>query len=280
MICSIANKHSVDVVPDLNSLSHQLVLVPHEVLVRAGLDNILSPAYQNLRSRFVAATQVVQGHPVTDEDFEVLDHAVLTGNGFPKLMKQHLGFPDASPLQDPTPAEASLIGSLYSSARAWTSGSGYDEGEARVHDLLRRASTLRTSDPAVLSMITQHKWPGRLPRSTEALYGSAGAWLVDKVESVSNSWAHRTSDEQFRNGEARYRNKVENTFGDMVKERMDRLKAELNDAELREGAGSRVWKIHELREIRPIWGMPTGKSKLFRTCIAVFFKHAEDIEFI
>ena len=228
------NSHHHTSSTDPKSLAHDLVTVPADLLHRAGFDQIQTHSYQGLRSRLVVATEVVQGHSVTHQDFETLDNAVVTGRGFNTIIKGYLGV-DPTNVYDPN--DAGLLGSLYSTARAWgVSGPSYgDEGEMRVNDLLRRAS--RIADPAILGMISTHDWTSRMPRATQALFEQATTWILDKVESASNTWAHRASDEQFRAGEAKYRAKVEKTFGGMVGERMEKLKAEVNEAETKESPG-------------------------------------------
>lgn len=209
-------------------------MVPADILSRAGFDHIQSHSYQGLRSRLIVATEVVQGHTITHSDFDTLDNAIVSGKGFNSLIKTYLGLDQTNPYEG---AEAGIVGSIYSTARAWgVAGPSFgDASEMRVNDLLRRAG--RIADPAVLGMISTHDWTSHLPHVTRSLFEQATGWLLEKVENVSNTWAHRASDEQFRAGEVRYRAKVEKMFGGMVGERMEKLKQELNETEDRESSG-------------------------------------------
>lgn len=252
---------------------HKLPMLTNDVFSRAALDQITSPVYQQLKNRLVVATEAVQTHDLSPDAFAILDEAVLTGRGYNELMKQYLGLGSPN-----TEDSATLLGALYTTAKVWTVG-GSDESELIIQSHLRKAS--RLPDPNVLHMVERDDWLSRLPRTGTEILSLAAGWILEKLDVQSNTYSHRLSDEQFRAGEAVYRAKVDSTFKGMAEARLQKMKEDVNKAEVANSSGydvylcyfmsclaltlrlfsSRVWKIHALSETRNAWGAGNGKSK-------------------
>lgn len=215
----------------LGSGPHQLPMLSNERFRRAGFDEITSNAYTTLKCRLVVASETIHGRHVSEEEFAKLDEVIASGIGFIDLMKAYHGYVDEA---DPT---GSMIGSFVSQAKAWTIGN-YDEGEARIQSMLRRAS--RQADPHVLNTISRD-WVDRVPRSAHEVLTLATQWILERLETQSNSFTHRFSDDQFRSGEHRYRAEVENTFKPMISSRLHKMKEEVNKTETENSSGCVAW---------------------------------------
>ncbi|KAF8306077.1 hypothetical protein DL93DRAFT_2172249 [Clavulina sp. PMI_390] len=227
--------------------AHHLHALSNDLFRRAGFHDVTNANYQVMKQRLIVASEALQGKDPTVEEYAQLDEAVVTGVGYMDLMKTYFGLqPPANPNADPS---MSMIGAFVKSASTWAMG-GYDEGEAKIQNLMRRAS--RNPDPAVLDMVA-NDWGERVPRSSREILSLATSWVLEKLEVQSNSFAHRMSEEQFRAGEPTYRAEVEHTFGPLITSRLAKMKAAVNKEEVENGTGARIWKIHSIVETRPGW---------------------------
>lgn len=208
---------------------HKLPMLTNDVFARAALDQIAAPLYQHIKNRLVVATEAVQTHDLSPDAFAILDEAVLTGRGYNELIKQYLGLASTN-----TEESATLFGALYSTAKVWTVG-GSDESETTIHSQLRKAS--RLPDPNVLQMLERDDWISRLPRAGNELLGLATGWIMERLDVLSNTYSHRLSDEQFCAGEAVYRAKVDSTFKGMTEARLQKMKEDVNKAEVANSSG-------------------------------------------
>jgi hypothetical protein len=203
-------------------------VISNEVFSRAAFDRIASTGFEALKKRFALASEALQGHDISPEEYATLDDAIASGARYNELIKSYLG------LGSPPGAEESggRIRSAISATRtiARTVGS-YDEGEATIAHQLRKAG--RVSDINVLNMITRTEWMDLFPTSANALVSLATQWILHKLEVESNAFARRNSDEQFRSAESTCRNRVENTFRGMFTSRFTKMKEEVNKAEVK-----------------------------------------------
>jgi hypothetical protein len=200
-------------------------VVSNEAFSRAAFDRITSAGFETLKKRLVLASEVIQRYEVSPEEYAILDDAIASGARYNEIIKNYLGLGS----QPGAETSGGMIRSAISATIAWTVGS-YDEGEAIVGHQLRKAS--RVSDVNVLNMITRSEWMVRFPTSASALVGLAIQWILERLEVQSNASAHRSSDEQFRSAESTYRGRVENTFRGMLTSRLQKMKEEVNKAEV------------------------------------------------
>lgn len=201
-------------------------MLSHQHFRRVGFEDITSPVFQQLKSRLVVATEAVQGHDVSDDEYAALDEATFTGKGYTEIIKRHMGLVAAN-----DDASGTYLSSIVSTAKAavvWTAGY-HDDGEATVREHVRRAS--QTVDANVLNM-ARMQWLAKLPRSCHELLGVATGNILEKLDISSNTIAHRMSEEQFRASEGIFRGRVDSTFKGMIESRLQRMKEEINKAEV------------------------------------------------
>lgn len=206
---------------------HKLPILHSEHFRRAGFESISPQSFQHLKARLVVVTEAVQGREISPDDYLALDEVTHTGKGYLDLIKRFYGFGD-----DPNDAaNASYLGALASVAKsAVTYAAGYiDESEQIVQQQLRRASRMRDAD--VLNMV-RLQWMQLMPKSSTELMSLAGRNILEKLEMTCNTTAHRMSEEQFRASETIFRGKVESTFRGMLDSRLQRMKEEINKAEV------------------------------------------------
>lgn len=201
--------------------AHQIPLISDEAFGRAAFDRISSVGYETLKKRFLLASEVMQGYDVSDQEFAMLDDAIASGTKYNELIKAYL-----SP--EPSVGAGASSGKLRSAINATLARTvgGYDDSEATLARALHKVSGF--PDTSLLDRVTRSEWMLRFPTSAGALVSSASKWIIERLEVQSNTYAHRTSDEQFRSTDRR----VENAFQSMFTSLLKNMKDEVNKAEV------------------------------------------------
>jgi hypothetical protein len=202
------------------AMRHQLESLDTAQLNLANFNRINSQYFQLVKSRFIAATNVLQDHYMLPATLRRLDNAVVTGKGYYTTVG-HLA--RASSVKPPS---MSLIGRIKTSFRHI-----FKTDYRMVEGLVRRAGG--EEDFGFLSSLSTLEWRTHMPRSysDSELFRLATQWLSVEIETHASNIASHISDEQFLSAFEASQSAINARFKNIENERFKRFKQDLNSAE-------------------------------------------------
>jgi hypothetical protein len=199
-------------------LRHQLENLDTARLNLANFNRIDSQYFQMVKSRFIAATNVLQSHSIPPATFRRLDNAVVTGKGYYTIVGDLVRDTSANP------PSKSLIGRIKTSFRHV-----FNMDHRMVKNLVRGVGG--EEDIGFLSSLSTLEWRTHMPHSYSELFRLATQWLSAEVETHAATIAHQISDEQLRSALGVSESAITARFKNIEDERFKRFKQDLNNAE-------------------------------------------------